>query len=472
MDNSQEKKRKPMPNLAMSVLMLMTFGNLGTSMAFSLQSSQMSRIFQTIGADPTKLGFFFILPPLAGMIVQPLVGWFSDHTWIPKIGRRLPYLIVGSVVAMIVMFLLPNSGSFGFGFGSMAALWFGAISILFMDLMSNMSMQPFKMMIGDMVNDKQKDKAWAWQTIWSNIGSFAAYLFPFGLSALGVANVAAKGVVPATVRYSFYIGAIILGITALFTVFKVHEYDPETYNEYHGIDPEAQKKEKTSIKSILKNAPKVFWTLGLVEFFSWVSFQYLWTYAPGALSANIWHTTDATSAGFQAAGNWYGVLSAVQTVASILYGYVLSHLNDKTRKPFYSLGLILAAGGFAMLAFCHSKVMSVVAFIFIGIGWVTINSIPFTILTNALDGKHDGTYIGLFNCWICLPQICASVASFALYPMFTKMSHGNGSAMMILFGAIFFIIGAFTVWVVKETKGNNAAAATEKMEAENLDTNE
>ena len=116
--------------------------------------------------------------------------------------------------------------------------------------------------------------------------------------------------------------------------------------------------------------------------------------------------------------------------------------------------------------------MSVVAFIFIGIGWVTINSIPFTILTNALDGKHDGTYIGLFNCWICLPQICASVASFALYPMFTKMSHGNGSAMMILFGAIFFIIGAFTVWVVKETKGNNSAAATEKMEAENLDTNE
>lgn len=464
MDDLTKKKRKPMPNLAMSVLMLMTFGNLGTSMAFSLQSSQMSRIFQTIGADPTKLGFFFILPPLAGMVVQPLVGWFSDHTWIPKLGRRMPYLIVGSIVAIIVMFLLPNSGSFGFGYGSMLALWFGAISILFMDLMSNMSMQPFKMIIGDMVNEKQKDKAWAWQTIWSNIGSFAAYLFPFGLSALGVANVAAKGVVPDSVRFSFYLGAIILGISSLFTVFKVKEYDPKTYNEYHGIDSEAQKKQKTSLVSILSNAPKVFWTLGLVEFFSWASFQYLWTYAPGALSANIWHTINPTSAGFQAAGNWYGVLSAVQTVAAILYGYVLSHLNDKTRKPFYSLGLVGAAAGFLMLAFCHTKLLSIIAFIFIGIGWVTINSIPFTILTNALDGQHDGTYIGMFNCWICLPQICASVASFALYPMFSKMSHGDGASMMILFGAVLFIIGAFSVWVIKETKGLSAKKTDEEAE--------
>ena len=137
-------------------------------MAFALQSSNMGRIFQTLGADPTKLGFFFILPPLAGMIVQPLVGYFSDRTWIPKIGRRLPYLIIGTIVAVVVMCLLPNSGSFGFK--TSTALWFGAISILFMDLSSNMSMQPFKMMISDMVNDEQKDIAWSWQTIWGKYG--------------------------------------------------------------------------------------------------------------------------------------------------------------------------------------------------------------------------------------------------------------------------------------------------------------
>ena len=445
MDNSQGKKRKPMPNLAMSVLMLMTFGNLGTSMAFSLQSSQMSRIFQTIGADPTKLGFFFILPPLAGMVVQPLVGWFSDHTWIPKIGRRLPYLIVGSVVAMIVMFLLPNSGSFGFGFGSMAALWFGAISILFMDLMSNMSMQPFKMMIGDMVNDKQKDKAWAWQTIWSNIGSFAAYLFPFGLSALGVANVAAKGVVPATVRYSFYIGAIILGVTALFTVFKVHEYDPETYNEYHGIDPEAQKKEKTSIKSILKNAPKVFWTLGLVEFFSWVSFQYLWTYAPGALSANIWHTTDATSAGFQAAGNWYGVLTAILSIAGICWGFLYSKSKANARKQWYALGLGLGSLGLILVSFAHNQMLTIIAFILFGIAYFTIHTIPFTLLTSSLNGENEGAYMGLFNIGICLPQIIASLLSFVIFPM-----TGKSQPMMMLIAGISLAIGALCVYHIHE----------------------
>lgn len=176
---SEKKLNKNLPSLAFSVLMLMTFGNLGTSMAFALQSANMGRIFQTLGADPTKLGWFFILPPLAGMVVQPLVGYFSDRTWIPKIGRRLPYLILGTIVAVIVMCLLPNSGSFGFK--TSTALWFGAVTILFMDLSSNMSMQPFKMMISDMVNDEQKDQAWSWQTIWGNIGSVAADLFRPGL---------------------------------------------------------------------------------------------------------------------------------------------------------------------------------------------------------------------------------------------------------------------------------------------------
>lgn len=232
----KEKGKKMLPTLAFSTLMLMTFGNLGTSMAFALQSSNMGRIFQTLGADPTKLGYFFILPPLAGMIVQPLVGYFSDRTWIPKIGRRLPYLIIGTIVAVVVMCLLPNSGSFGFK--TSTALWFGAISILFMDLSSNMSMQPFKMMISDMVNDEQKDTAWSWQTIWGNIGSVAADLFPFFLTWIGVTNVAAKGELPDSIKVSFYLGTLILVVSSIFTIWKVDEYDPETYAKYHGLSEE------------------------------------------------------------------------------------------------------------------------------------------------------------------------------------------------------------------------------------------
>lgn len=434
--------KKALPTLAISTLMLMTFGNLGTSMAFSLQSANMGRIFQTLGADPTKLGFFFILPPLAGTVVQPLVGYFSDRTWIPKIGRRLPYLILGSIVAIIVMCLLPNSGSFGFK--TSTALWFGAIAILFMDLSSNMSMQPFKMMISDMVNDEQKDMAWSWQTIWGNIGGVAANLFPFFLTAIGVSNVAAKGQLPSSVKWAFYIGAIILAVSSLFTVWKVDEYDPATYAKYHGIaENHAQNQ---NLWEIVKSAPKVFWTLGLVEFFCWSSFQYLWTYGTGTVAQNIWHTTNAASAGYQAAGNWFGVLSAVETLVAIIWGLVISKLNDRTRKPAYAGGMIIGALGFLMLSMAHTKTASFVAFIGIGIAWVTINSIPFTILTNALDGKHDGTYMGLFNSWICLPQIVASVASFALYPLL-----GNYMPHMITVSAVLITIGALCVAVVKET---------------------
>ncbi|MDR3241937.1 MAG: SLC45 family MFS transporter [Lactobacillaceae bacterium] len=442
-DNVAQKSvgKKLLPTLAISTLMLMTFGNLGTSMAFSLQSANMGRIFQTLGADPTKLGFFFILPPLAGMVVQPLVGIFSDRTWIPKIGRRLPYLILGSVVAIIVMCLLPNSGSFGFK--TTTGLWFGAIAILFMDLSSNMSMQPFKMMISDMVNDEQKDMAWSWQTIWGNIGGVVANLFPFFFTAIGVANIAAKGQLPPSVKWAFYTGALILAVSAAFTVWKVDEYDPKKYAEYHGLDEKAEKK---NLFQILAGAPKVFWTLGLVEFFCWAGFQYLWTYGTGTVAQNIWHTTNAASAGFQNAGNWFGILSAIETVAAIIWGLLITKLNNKIRKPAYSIGLLLGAVGFFLLSTTHSQAVSAVAFVFLGIAWVTMNAIPFTILTNALDGKHDGTYMGLFNSWICLPQIVASVASFALYPML-----GNFMPHMILVSGILFIIGAVTVWVVKET---------------------
>ena len=438
----KEKGKKMLPTLAFSTLMLMTFGNLGTSMAFALQSSNMGRIFQTLGADPTKLGFFFILPPLAGMIVQPLVGYFSDRTWIPKIGRRLPYLIIGTIVAVVVMCLLPNSGSFGFK--TSTALWFGAISILFMDLSSNMSMQPFKMMISDMVNDEQKDTAWSWQTIWGNIGSVAANLFPFFLTWIGVTNVAAKGELPDSVKFSFYLGTLILVVSSFFTIWKVDEYDPETYAKYHGLSEEDHISE--NFFTIVKNAPKVFWTLGLVEFFAWTAFQYLWTYGTGTVAKNIWHTTNATSAAYQAAGNWFGVLSAIEVVVAIIWGLVLTKLNDKLRKPAYSFGMLVGALGFWGLSVAPTRFLSVIAFIGIGISWVTINSIPFTILTNALDGKHDGTYMGLFNCWICFPQIVASIASFALFPLL-----GNDIPHMLTMAGVLCFIGIFAVYVVKET---------------------
>lgn len=437
--------KRSLPNLARRAIMLMTFGNLGVSMAFSLQSSSMGRIFQTIGADPTKLGFFFILPPLVGLFVQPIVGYFSDRTWMPKLGgRRMPFLLIGAFVAVIMMVLLPNAGSFGFGYGSLAALSFGAFAILFMDLSSNVAMQPFKMIIGDTVNDDQKNYAWSYQTIWSNIGSILATLLPFGLTAIGVANVAAKGRIPDSVIYAFYIGAILLIVSSLFTVKNVHEYEPEEYAKYHGVDVNAPA-EKKGLLTLLKEAPKVFWTLTLVQFFCWGAFQYLWTYGTGAVAANVWNATDPSSAAYQAAGNWFGILSAVQAIASVIWGFVLSKSNVKQRGLAYAGGLFLGALGFISVFFIHTQYPLIVSFILIGIGWVTTCSVPFMYLTTALNGHNEGTYLGLFNGSICLPQIVASVASFVVFPLL-----GDHMPSMLLISGILLVLGALSTFIVKE----------------------
>ncbi|MBC9701637.1 MAG: SLC45 family MFS transporter [Leuconostoc sp.] len=443
--SSNEHKKGQLPMLTSLQLFLMTFGYAGVQVAFSVQTGNMGRIFQTLGSDPTKLGFFFILPPLAGMITQPLIGLFSDKTWLPKLGRRMPYLIGGCLVSLIVLLLLPNTGSFGFGYGSMTALWFGAVTVLFMDLSANVSMQPFKMIIPDMVNEKQTDKAWSLQNIWGSLGGVIAFVFPFILTSFGVANTAARGVVPDSVKISFYVAAAILLLSTIFTIINVKEYDPETLAYYHGF--RSDDKTHESFIDILKHAPKVFWTLGIVEFFVWFGIPYMWTYSTGALSENIWHVSDPASAGYQAAGNWFGILQAVYSVVAIVVGILFQRLNDKTRKMTYYLSLIAGGLGFIIVAYGHTHVSSLIGFVLIGIGWIALISIPFTILTNALDGKHDGVYLGLFNCFICIPQIVASVASFAIFP-----AVGKSMAHMLAIAGVFLMIGGCLIWIVKEEK--------------------
>ena len=444
---SEEKSQAVgLPNLSNSMIWMINFGFLGVQTAFTLQSSQMSRIFQTIGADPNNLGWFFILPPLAGLIVQPIIGYYSDRTWAPKLGgRRLPYLLLGTIVAVIVMLLLPNSGSFGFGYGSFAALWFGAITVAFLDLSSNVAMQPFKMMVGDMVNDDQKSYAYGVQSFLSNTGAVLAAIFPFLLTWFGVANEAPKGVVPKSVIISFYVGAALLVITSLFTIFRVHEYDPATYAKYHGIS-ESDNTQGGNWFTLLKHAPKAFWTVTLVQFFCWFAFQYLWTYSAGAIASNVWHTTNATSAGYQAAGNWYGVLAAVQSIAAVIWSYVLAKVPNKYHKLGYAGSLFLGALGFLSIFFIRDQWTLIISYTLVGIAWAGMNTYPLTIVTNALSGKHMGTYLGLFNGSICLPQIVASLLSFAIFPML-----GHSQAHMFLLSGVVMILAALSVGTIHET---------------------
>ena len=432
-----------LPDLSKWVIFSITFGFLGINMGFSLQSSQMSRIFQSIGANPNSLGFFFIFPGLMGMIVQPLIGKYSDRTW-NRFGQRMPYLLFGAPIAVRVLLMLPFSGSLGFDYGSMAAMAFAAFAVCFMGLFNNICMQPFRMIVGDMVNNKQKNFAWSLQQIFFNGGGILASLLPFIFTACGMHNTAKRGVAPNTVIYAYMVAAAVLLITSMWTIFNVKEYDPQTYAKYHGINPQDNQK-SASLWHLTKVAPRAFWELCLVQFFSWVGIMYVWTYATGTLAKNVWHTTDPTSAGFQAAGNWYGVLTAILSIAGICWGFLYSHAKTTTRKKWYATGLILGGIGLVMVSLVHSQWLTVLAFILFGICYFTIHTLPFTLLTSSLNGENEGAYIGLFNIGICLPQIVASLLSFVIFPLV-----GHSQPMMMLIAGLSLFCAAIAVRGVHE----------------------
>ena len=431
----------------------LSFGFLGVQIAYALQSANISRIFATLGADPHQLSFFWILPPLMGMIVQPLIGKWSDRTW-TRMGRRKPYLIVGAVIAVLVMLFLPNAGSLHFStrvlLGLNMAMWFGLFSLIFLDTSINVAMQPFKMMVGDMVNEKQKTTAYSIQSFLCNAGSLLGYLFPIFFTWIGIANEAPEGVVPDSVVYSFYVGAAILILCVLYTFLRVKEMPPKEYAEFHGID--LQNQEKKSDKGLMKllvEAPKTFWTVGLVQFFCWAAFLYMWNYTNGAIAVNCWGVDmavegAAASAGFQAAGNWVGVLFAIQAVGSILWATVLPRF--KSVKTGYVVSLLIGAVGFASVMFLHNQYVLFVSYFLIGFAWAAMLALPFTLLTNALEGSpYMGSYLGLFNCTICLPQIVAAATGGLVLRLV-----GDSQPAMLLMAGIYLVVGAVCVRFIKK----------------------
>lgn len=434
---------KEKPNLSFWGLWNLSFGFFGVQIAYALQSANISRIFATLGADPHSLSYFWILPPLMGIIVQPIVGTCSDKTWC-RFGRRIPYLFIGAAIAVLVMCLLPNSGSFGMTVST--AMTFGLIALMFLDTSINTAMQPFKMLVGDMVNEKQKAAAYSIQSFLCNAGSLVGYVFPFVFALLGIANTAPKGVVPDSVIYSFYVGAAILILCVIYTVAKVKEWNPKEYEEYNGVKEDVKEEEKGSGNwlTLLKNAPSTFWKVGLVQFFCWFAFMYMWTYTNGTVAANCWGTTDVTSEGYQAAGNWVGILFAVQAIGSVIWAPILPKFTN--RKVAYAVSLLLGGIGFASCAFIHDQYLLFIPFLLIGCAWAAMLAMPFTFVTNALQGYgHMGAYLGLFNGTICIPQIVAAAIGGTLLALV-----GSVQSHMMIVAGVALVLGALSVSAIKE----------------------
>lgn len=541
-------KRKP--DLSFWKLWDLSFGFFGVQIAYALQSANVSRIFTTIGADPHDLSYFWILPPLMGLLVQPIVGMLSDRTW-TKVGRRLPYLIFGATIAVIVMCLLPNAGSFQFTVSS--AILFGLIALMLLDTSINMAMQPFKMLVGDMVNEKQKGLAYSIQSFLCNAGSIVGFILPFLLVWMGIKNTAEAGVVPDTVIWSFYIGAAVLMLCVLYSLVKIKEWPPKVYNEYNGVVENAEKKEKSAnIISLLRHAPSTFWTVGLVQFFCWFAFLFMWTYTTNTVAHNAFDTPqttsfqgvtvdghdyqakyiiandsiividhgkkvsdfldtnkdgfklttaeimehkadrtldlgdsftvdvpsvadthyitrtvlDASSEQYNDAGNWVGVLYAVQALGSVVWAVCLPRF--RSRKFSYTLSLILGGLGFILTAFITNPWLLFISFLLIGCAWAAMLAWPFTILTNSLHSGNIGAYLGLFNCTICIPQIIAALVGGWILTLLSTPDQIAPEYLMIMIAGISLIIGSFCVFFIKEGKSSDTPVQENPVESETL----
>ncbi len=615
---------KTKPDLSFWSLWNLSFGFFGVQIAYALQSANVSRIFTTIGADPHDLSYFWILPPLMGLVVQPLVGMFSDRTW-NRFGRRLPYLIFGALVAVIVMCLLPNAGSFQFTVQS--AIVFGLIALMLLDTSINMAMQPFKMLVGDMVNEKQKGQAYSIQSFLCNAGSVVGFLLPFIFGLIGLANTAPTGEVPQTVIWAFYIGAAILLICVVYSLVKIKEWPPEVYEMYNGgSQSAAEKKTSPNLFKLLVHAPSTFWTVGLVQFFCWFAFLFMWTYTTNTVALKAYDTptvenvtafvesdgtkisgknvlltnadyqmqpilshgtllaegviadgtfypaanvvingndtivkdhhlvldeagvskvkystplegvsslavdgkeiagcskaevvdylsrlqgeavlttasivsTDesgkvttedakeytvadaarlvpetktvlnAASPQYNEAGNWVGILYAVQALASVLWAVVLPRF--KSRKFSYFLSLLLGGVGFVTMGIFTNPYLLFISFVLIGCAWAAMLAWPFTILTNSLKGGNIGAYLGLFNCTICLPQIIAALVGGWVLSILSTPGEVAPEYLMMIVAGVMIAIGSLCVFIIKEGKESSDDMQVQEtpLESENI----
>ena len=388
----------------------MSFGFLGVQIGYSLQNANTSRILSAIGADPHHLSLFWLAAPMAGLVVQPIVGLSSDKTW-TRIGRRIPFILGGSIVSALAMFFMPNSEHFA---QLLPAVFFGATMLLLMDTSFNVTMQPFRALVSDMVSDKQRNQGYAVQSFLINAGAVVGSLLPFILDKLGVINVPTDGhKVPATVIWSFYFGGGALLLSVLWTSFRTKEYPPEEYAKYNNL--EADNSPKMSFLDLLKNIPSTMWQLSVTQFFSWFSLFLMWVYTTQGLAQNVWHCLpkDSTSAAFNDAGNWTGNFFASYSVFAALYSLVLTRITDKFgSKNTYMFSLICGGLGLISMMFVHDvedKYYLFISMIGIGMAWASILALPYSILSSSLPARQTGVYMGIFNATITIPQIAAGL---------------------------------------------------------------
>ncbi|MBX9891697.1 MAG: MFS transporter [Chitinophagaceae bacterium] len=437
--NKSSSANKPL--LSFWQIWNISFGFLGVQIGYSLQNANTSRILSALDADPHHLSLFWLAAPLAGLIVQPIVGLSSDKTW-TKLGRRIPFILGGAIVSAGAMFFMPNSEHFA---ALLAPLIFGATMLLLMDTSFNVTMQPFRALVSDMVPDSQRNKGYSIQSFLINAGAVVGSLLPFILTSLGVANEPAEGQkVAPTVVWSFYFGGAVLLLSVLWTSFRTKEYPPAEYAKFNNISEE--KEEKQSFMQLLVNIPTAMWQLAVTQFFSWFSLFLMWVYTTQGIAQHIWGVTDPKSKEFNEAGNWTGVIFAAYSVFAALYSLVLTPLADKFgRKNTYAISLLAGGIGLISMMFIEDKNLHFVSMVGVGIAWAAILAMPYAILSSSLPAKQTGVYMGIFNITITVPQIAAGLLGGVALSLLNEQAIN----VIGLSGVSMLLAGIFAKLVIK-----------------------
>lgn len=439
---TQEKKK-----LSFWQIWNMSFGFLGIQFGFALQGGFMSRIFQTLGADKDAIPLLWIAAPLTGLIVQPIVGYLSDRTWHPKFGRRKPFFFLGAVFSTIALFFAPYS----------AALWMAAGALWILDASINISMEPFRALVADKLPDSQRSYGFVVQTLIIGIGTWIASNLPWLMTQLGAANTAEPGIIPESVRYAFALGAMVLFTSILYTILTTAEYPPEDLSTF-----EKEKNLKKGFLAGLKDIvhliatmPTVMKQLGLVQFFSWFAFFTMWSFATPAITEHIFGATDPSSAAYNNAADRVGNYLGTYGLVSMFFALILSIVASKVKinRKLLHMGSLFAGGlGFILIYFIQEPWMLHLCFALVGISWASILSMPYAMLSGSVEPKKMGVYMGIFNMFIVLPQIVASLGGINfLY----KLLFGEEVIYTMVLAGVLLMLAGFANLLISDRRATH-----------------
>ena len=437
------------PKLSFFQIWNMSFGFMGIQMGFALQNANASRILQIFGADVHELSWFWLVAPLTGLVVQPIIGHYSDRTW-TRLGRRRPYFLIGALLASIGLVMMPRADIF---IAFIPSLWVGAGMLMVMDASFNIAMEPFRALVADKLDSTQRTMGFSIQTVLIGLGAVIGSWLPYVLTNwLGISNEGVEGSVPPHLIWSFVFGALTLIVAILITVMTTKEYSPTEMSEFENdkmLIPEEKSKGLIDIFTDFKNMPLTMRQLSYVQFFSWFGLFGMWVFTTPAIAHHIYGLAldDTYSKAYQEAGDWVGVMFGVYNAVSAVFAFFLPAIAARLgRKRTHSISLVIGGLGLLSIYVINDPVWLIVSMLGVGVAWASILAMPYAILAGSIPSSKMGVYMGIFNFFIVLPQIVNALLGG---PM-VKYFYGGNPVYAIITSGLSFLIAAILVIKVKD----------------------